>query len=435
MVIYNALCELFRELGERYGYQEVRSPLVCSSSLWERSGHEQKFGARMFHLEVDERAAALKPMNCPAHAELYAFRRRSYRDLPIRFSELGQVHRLEQFGELNGLLRARSFVIDDAHVFCAPDQVPDELRACLKLARELYELFDLPLRAELSLRPQDPLGPDELWDLAEASLRASLREAGLPFEERPGEGAFYGPKVDLHVSDSLGRSWQMGSVQLDYQLPERFDLRYVAADGRDHAPDGAPYRPVMVHRAMFGSLERLIAILLEHLDGWLPLWLAPEAVRVLPLGEQDHDAACRLAEQFRRAGIRAVVVADGPLSGRIREAFSARVPALAIIGPRERERHQVALRRAGHREHAVIRRRRGGEPAGRPGPEAAKAMSRLAHARPGPCCEHRRRALVRTQSIRPPPRTRATMTEMLVPVSSIPGARSVRRRLSTRQPS
>ncbi len=313
-----------------------------------------KFHAKMFQLEVDGRPAALRPMNCPGHAELYALRPRSYRELPLRLAESGHVHRLEQSGELNGLLRARSFIVDDAHPFCAPGQVAAELRSCLELARELHNLFGLPLRAELSLRPADRLGSDDVWDRAEAGLRDGLRVAGISFEERPGEGAFYGPKVDLHVADSLGRSWQMGSVQLDYQLPERFDLRYVDAGGRDRDGEGAPNPPAIIHRAMFGSMERFIAVLLEHGDGWLPLWLSPEAVRVLPVGQADEPYARAFAEQLRQAAVRGAVAPSGPLAARIRDAAAARVPVVAVVGPRERAGVSVALRRAGARDHDVV---------------------------------------------------------------------------------
>lgn len=343
--VYRALEEYCRELGERYSYEEVRSPLVCDSRLWERSGHAEKFADKMFALSVDGHPAALKPMNCPGHADLYALRPRSYRELPLRLWELGHVHRLEQSGELNGLLRARSFVIDDAHLFCAPEQVPGELAACLHIAQEVYALVGLGLRAELSLRPAQRLGDDALWDAAERGLRDALDEAGLAYVDQPGEGAFYGPKVDLHINDALGRAWQMGSVQLDFQLPIRFDLRYVGPDGRDESRAGEPYRPVMVHRAMFGSLERFIAILIEHFDGRFPLWLAPEAVRVLPVGADQHAYAHHVAARLRAAGVPAGVDPHGPLGGRIRAAQSLRVPVVAVTGAREADAGAAALRR------------------------------------------------------------------------------------------
>jgi threonyl-tRNA synthetase len=214
--VYRALEALVRDLHDRYGYEEVRSPLVCASELWRRSGHADKFADKMFGLDLDGVDAALKPMNCPGHAELFAHRPRSYRELPLRMAELGHVHRAEQSGEVNGLLRARSFVIDDAHLFCRPAQEREELEGCLRMAREVYDLFGLVPHAELSLRPARRLGDDARWDSAERALEDALRAAGLPFDERPGEGAFYGPKIDLHVSDRLGRAWQLGSVQLDH---------------------------------------------------------------------------------------------------------------------------------------------------------------------------------------------------------------------------
>ncbi len=347
VIVYDALAAYGRELNARYGYQEVRSPLVCDSRLWERSGHQDKFADRMFQLSVDGRPAALKPMNCPGHCDLFALRPRSYRELPLRIAELGHVHRLEQPGELNGLLRARSFVIDDGHIFCAPEEVQGELIACLGMAREVYERFGLALVAELSLRPQQRLGDDQLWDRAEADLREALREAALSFEERPGEGAFYGPKVDLHISDALGRSWQMGSVQLDFQLPLRFDLRYVGPDGNSQDSGGNPYRPALVHRALFGSYERFIGILIEHFDGRFPLWLAPEAVRVLPVGTDQFAYAQEVAGRLADARVRSAVVDAGPLDGRIREAHRLRIPLVAIVGAREMAAKEITLRRQG----------------------------------------------------------------------------------------
>jgi threonyl-tRNA synthetase len=347
VVVYDALAAYGRELNARYGYQEVRSPLVCDIQLWERSGHQEKFAERMFQLGVDGRPAALKPMNCPGHCDLFALRPRSYRELPLRIAELGHVHRLEQPGELNGLLRARSFVIDDGHVFCAPAQVAGELIECLRMAQEVYELFGLALVVELSLRPEQRLGDDRLWDRAEADLRDAVREAGLSFEERPGEGAFYGPKVDLHISDALGRSWQMGSVQLDFQLPLRFDLRYVDAGGSSHDPEGNPHRPVLVHRALFGSYERFMGVLIEHYDGRFPLWLAPEAVRLLPVGGGQAEYAQEAAGRLADAGVRCAIDGAGPLDGRIREAHRLRIPLVAIVGASEMAAEEIALRRPG----------------------------------------------------------------------------------------
>jgi threonyl-tRNA synthetase len=340
LIVYRELERLVRELGEARGYEEVRCPSLCDWSVWQRSGHAEKFSDKMFSVEVDGRRAGLRPMNCPGHAELFAHRPRSWREMPVRFSELGFVHRHEQSGEVNGLLRGRGFCIDDGHLFCREQQVPAELVGCLEMALEVYDLFALEPRVELSLRPQVRLGDDALWDSAEQVLRDALQAVGLPFDERPGEGAFYGPKIDLHVCDSLGRAWQLGSVQLDHQLarPERFDLSYVAEDGRSR-------RPVIVHRAVLGSFERFIGLLIEHLDGRLPLWLAPEAVRVLPVGRAHVEAAHRFASALRQEQVRCEIDADGPLGGRVRRAAEMRIPELAVIGDREAANGSVALRR------------------------------------------------------------------------------------------
>jgi threonyl-tRNA synthetase len=343
LIVYRELERLVRELGEARGYQEVRCPSLWDWSVWERSGHARKFSDKMFSVEVDGRRAGLRPMNCPGHAELFAHRPRSWWEMPLRFSELGFVHRNEQSGEVNGLLRGRGFCIDDGHLFCREQQVPGELVGCLQMALEVYDLVALQPRAELSLRPEIRLGDDALWDRAERALRDALEAVGLPFDERPGEGAFYGPKIDLHVFDSLGRAWQLGSVQLDYQLagPDRFDLSYVAENG-------APERPVVVHRALLGSFERFIGLLIEHLEGKLPLWLAPEAVRVLPVGHAHVEAANRFADALRQEQVRCEIDADGPLSGRVRRTADMRIPVLAVIGDREAADNSVALRRGRH---------------------------------------------------------------------------------------
>ncbi|MEN3285406.1 MAG: threonyl-tRNA synthetase [Solirubrobacteraceae bacterium] len=343
LIVYRELERLVRELGEARGYEEVRCPSLWDWSVWERSGHAQKFSDKMFSVEVDGHRAGLRPMNCPGHAELFAQRPRSWREMPVRFSELGFVHRNEQSGEVNGLLRGRGFCIDDGHLFCREQQVPGELLGCLEMALEVYDLFSLQPRAELSLRPQVRLGDDAMWDRAERALRDALDAVGLPFDERPGEGAFYGPKIDLHVFDSLGRAWQLGSVQLDYQLagPDRFDLSYVAEDG-------GPARPVIVHRALLGSFERFIGVLIEHLNGRLPLWLAPEAVRVLPVGQAHVEAANRFAGSLRQKEVRCAIDADGPLGGRVRRAAEMQIPVLAVIGDREAADGSVALRRGSY---------------------------------------------------------------------------------------
>jgi threonyl-tRNA synthetase len=359
MAVWNALSALWRECNEEMDYEEVRSPLLYDAELWKRSGHWDKYRDLMFHFEIDEEEMGLKPMNCPGHCLIYSHRPRSYRELPLRLSEQGHVHRYEMSGNVNGLLRARSFVIDDAHLFCRDSQVEAEVRACLVLARRIYALFGFALKAELSLRPADRIGDSLLWDRAEGDLRRALEAEEVAYEERPGEGAFYGPKVDIHLEDALGRDWQLGSVQLDYQLPIRFDLRYIAEDGQDHElVDGEerPYRPVMVHRAMFGSMERFIAVLLEHFDGQLPLWCAPNPVVVIPRGDEDVAYAADLLAELKRAGVRGSLNGPGESLGkRVRSAEVARVPVMLVIGPREREAGEVNVRRRGGAQESLSR--------------------------------------------------------------------------------
>jgi threonyl-tRNA synthetase len=324
-----------RLVGE-HGYQEVRSPLLWREELWQRSGHAEKFDG----LYGADGGLALKPVACPAHCAYYLRRPRTLAELPLRLAELGCCHRNEQSGELQGLLRLRGFVQDDAHIFAAPDQVASEIAGCLRLAEAVYGHFGLEADYELSLRPAVRHGSDGLWDRAEDDLRRAIDNAGLAAVERPGEGAFYGPKIDLHVRDSLGRRWQLGTIQVDYVLPERFDLRYRGVAQADEA------RPVMIHRALLGSLERFLAVLLEDCDGLLPLWLAPLQARVLPIGAAQRPAADALHRRLNVAGIRSAIVLDGPLGGRIRQAERDRVPYQLIVGRREAADGRVVLRQS-----------------------------------------------------------------------------------------
>src|ERR1022692_1947232 len=264
--MYNALVSLSREMGSERGYSEVKTPLIYDAELWKVSGHWGKYKENMFTVQVEEREMGVKPMNCPGHAHLFASRRHSYRDLPVRYSEPGLLHRNEASGVLHGLLRVRHFAQDDAHIFCTEEQVHEEVEGCLEMAFATYGRFDLDVRLELSTRPEERIGDDEMWDRAEGKLTSALDAQGLTYELNPGDGAFYGPKIDMHMTDSLGRSWQLGTVQLDYSMPERFGLSYTGADNQEH-------RPVMIHRALFGSYERFIGIMLEHYGGALPLWL------------------------------------------------------------------------------------------------------------------------------------------------------------------
>ncbi|MGH2904197.1 MAG: threonine--tRNA ligase, partial [Solirubrobacteraceae bacterium] len=295
--IWNQLVAVSREMGLERGYTEVKTPLIYDAELWKTSGHWGKYRKNMFTVKVEEREMGVKPMNCPGHAHLYASQRHSYRDLPVRYSEPGLLHRNEPSGVLHGLLRVRHFAQDDAHIFCTEEQVQEEVRGCLEMAFATYALFDFEVRLELSTRPEQRIGSDQMWDKAEEKLTNALDALGLPYELNPGDGAFYGPKIDMHMTDSLGRSWQLGTVQLDYSMPERFDLKYTGADNQEH-------RPVMIHRAAFGSYERFIGIMLEHYGGELPLWLAPVQAIVLPISDPFNDYGAAVRDSLRRAGLR-----------------------------------------------------------------------------------------------------------------------------------
>ncbi len=351
VAVWNALMAAWRDLNASRGYAEVRTPLVYDASLWRTSGHWEKFRDEMFLCPSAGHERGLRPMNCPGHIELFRLRPRSHRELPLRLAEAGLVHRDERSGAVNGLLRTRAFVIDDAHIFCAPDQAAGEIAACLELARAVYRLFALEPRLELSTRPERRLGSDASWDAGEHALAAALEAAGLPFAVRPGEGAFYGPKIDLHVADSLGRSWQLGTIQVDQVMPERFGIEYAGADGR-------AARPVIVHRAVLGSLERFLAVLLEHLDGRLPGWLAPVQAVVLPVADRHAAVAADAVAALARAGVRAELDGrGGPLAGRIRAVRPLRAPHLVVVGDAERDAGELAVRdRDGGRWSAPVAR-------------------------------------------------------------------------------
>src|SRR5215203_4584274 len=284
MVVLNALTDLWRRENAARGYREVKTPILYDVELFRTSGHWHVYRDNMYFTEVEGRTMGLKPMNCPAHIQLYKDARHSYRDLPIRYSEAGLVHRHEPSGTLHGLLRVRHITQDDAHIFCTEDQIADEVIRCLEFGFAIYDRFGFEPRIELSTRPDKRIGSEAMWDRAEAALDGALRKRGLDFELNPGDGAFYGPKIDLHMDDSIGRSWQLGTVQLDYVMPERFDLHYTGADDADH-------RPVMIHRALLGAFERFIGILIEHYAGEFPLWLAPQQVAVLPIADRHFDYA------------------------------------------------------------------------------------------------------------------------------------------------
>ncbi len=341
--VFNALVALSRAMGGPRGYSEVKTPLIYDAELWKTSGHWGKYKENMFTVSVEEHEMALKPMNCPGHAHLFASRRHSYRELPVRYSEPGLLHRNEASGVLHGLLRVRHFAQDDGHIFCTEEQVEEEVRGCMEMAFATYRLFDFEVRLELSTRPEQRVGTDEMWDRAEQKLTRTLDSLGLEYELNPGDGAFYGPKIDMHMTDSLGRSWQLGTVQLDYSMPERFQLSYTGADNQEH-------RPVMIHRAMFGSYERFIGILIEHYGGELPLWLAPVQAIVLPVSDRYNDYAAKVAEQLRArspgGGELRVELDDRSesIGRKIREAELRKIPNMAIVGEREEREGTLSLR-------------------------------------------------------------------------------------------
>jgi threonyl-tRNA synthetase len=339
----NQLQNLWRQENADRGYREVQTPILYDVSLWKQSGHWDVYRDNMYFTDdLEGRPMGLKPMNCPAHVQLFKDARHSYRDLPIRYSEAGLVHRHEPSGTLHGLLRVRHITQDDAHIFCTEEQVPEEIGRCLDFGFAIYDTFGFVPRLELSTRPEKRVGTDDMWDRAEAGLERALLDKGLDYELNPGDGAFYGPKIDLHMTDSIGRPWQLGTVQLDYYMPERFELTYTGADNAEH-------RPVMIHRALMGSFERFMGILIEHYAGEFPLWLAPVQAAVLPLADRHAGYAREVQAALGAAGLRADVDDRTESVGRkIREAELRKVPYMLVVGDREAEQRAVALRR--HRE-------------------------------------------------------------------------------------
>jgi threonyl-tRNA synthetase len=341
MALWNELTTLWREENAARDYREVKTPILLDVELWKKSGHWDQYRDNMYFTEVEERAMGLKPMNCPAHVQIYKSERRSYRDLPIRYSEAGLVHRHEPSGTLHGLLRVRHITQDDAHIFCTEEQIPQEVQRCLDFGFAIYDRFGFEPRLELSTRPAKRVGTEEMWDRAEAWLERALVDKGLEFEINPGDGAFYGPKIDLHMTDSIGRSWQLGTVQLDYYMPERFELAYTGADNAEH-------QPVMIHRALMGSFERFIGILIEHYAGEFPLWLAPVQAIALPIADRHSDAAAAVVSAMRAAGLRAELDDRTESVGRkIRDAELRKIPYMLVVGDREAEEGIVAVRRHG----------------------------------------------------------------------------------------
>jgi threonyl-tRNA synthetase len=341
MVIWNALEDLRRRENAKRGYLEVKTPLLYDTELWVTSGHWENYRENMFLIPKDEKTYGLKPMNCPGHMLLFGSQLRSYRELPIRFAEASTLHRDEPGGTLHGLLRVRHITQDDAHIFCSREQIEDEIFGCLDFATYLYDLFGMEARFELSTRPEHKLGSDEEWDFTEAALKTALERRGLEYDLNEGDGAFYGPKIDLHMTDVLGRSWQMGTIQLDSQMPQRFGLSFVGADNAEHTP-------YVVHRALLGSLERFMGILIEHYGGAFPLWLAPVQVRVVPVGEQHRAAARALATRLEAEGFRADADdRDETVGKRIRDAELEKVPYTVVYGDRESDEALAVRERGG----------------------------------------------------------------------------------------
>ena len=338
MVLKNQLLDYWREIHRKAGYVEISTPIMLSRHLWETSGHWDHYKENMYTTVIDEEDFAIKPMNCPGGILVYESEPRSYRDLPLRMGELGIVHRHEKSGQMHGLMRVRCFTQDDAHIFMMPEQIRDEIKGVANLINSVYSLFGFKYHVELSTRPEDSMGSDEDWEMATNALRGALDDLGLPYIVNEGDGAFYGPKIDFHLEDSLGRTWQCGTIQLDFQLPLRFNLEYTGADGEKH-------RPIMIHRVVFGSIERFIGILIEHFAGAFPTWLAPVQVKVLPISEKHMDYGEKVLKKLQDAGIRAELDTRAEKIGyKIREAQMKKIPYMLVVGAKEEEEEKVAVR-------------------------------------------------------------------------------------------
>ena len=338
MILKNTLIDYWRKLHEREGYQEISTPILLNKKLWETSGHWDHYRENMYTTEIDEEEFAVKPMNCPGGMLVYKSQPRSYRDLPLRIGELGLVHRHEKSGQLHGLMRVRCFTQDDAHIFMTQEQITDEIKGVMRLINEVYSKFGFIYHVELSTRPENSIGSDEDWELATQGLRKALEEIGMEYVVNEGDGAFYGPKIDFHLEDSLGRTWQCGTIQLDFQLPMRFEAGYMGADGEKH-------RPIMIHRVVYGSIERFIGILIEHYAGKFPLWLAPVQVKVLPISEKFFGYAGDILQSIKAAGLRCEMDnRDEKIGYKIRSAQMEKVPYMLIVGQKEEESQTVSVR-------------------------------------------------------------------------------------------
>lgn len=348
MIIRNELEQFARGLQFHRDYDEVRTPLMMNKRLWEMSGHWDHYKDNMYFTQVDETEYALKPMNCPGHMLVYKNSLHSYRELPIRISEFGQVHRHEFSGALNGMMRVRTFCQDDAHIFVRPDQIQEEIKQVIDFISQVYQVFGFEYTIELSTRPEDSMGSEQLWEQAESSLQQVLDQLGLPYRINEGDGAFYGPKIDFHILDSLKRSWQCGTIQLDFQFPEKFDLSYIGEDNQKH-------RPVVIHRAVFGSIERFIGILTEHYAGAFPMWLAPVQVMIIPVSDHYIDYSLKVKKRLENAGIRVNVdLRNEKLGYKIREAGLLKTPYTLVLGEKEMNSDHVSVRKRGEGELGEI---------------------------------------------------------------------------------
>ncbi len=329
MVLKNSLIDYWKEIHTREGYQEISTPMILSQDLWIRSGHWEHYKNNMYTTMIDDQMFCVKPMNCPGSILVYKTKPRSYRDLPLKLGELGLVHRHEKSGTLHGLFRVRCFIQDDSHIYMTPDQVEQEIEGVVRLINEVYSKFGFKYHVELSTRPENSMGSDEDWEMAISALENALRTIGLEYMVNEGDGAFYGPKIDFHLEDYLGRTWQCGTIQLDFQLPQRFEIEYTGSDGKKH-------RPIMIHRVIFGSIERFIGILIEHYAGRFPVWLAPVQVRVLSVSEKSFDYASGVAARLKNAGIRIELDnSDNKIGYKIREAQLQKIPYMLVLGEKE----------------------------------------------------------------------------------------------------
>lgn len=348
MILKNTLVDYWRELHRQENYVEIQTPIILTRTLWENSGHWEHYKDNMYTTKIDGEDCAVKPMNCPGGMLVYKLEPHSYKDLPLRVAEMGLVHRHEKSGQLHGLFRVRCFTQDDAHIFMLPEQITEEIKGVVKLTDKIYKQFGFKYKVELSTRPEDSMGSAEDWELATDALRNALDEMNIDYEINEGDGAFYGPKIDFHLQDSIGRTWQCGTIQLDFQMPQRFELEYVGEDGKKH-------RPIMIHRAIFGSIERFIGILIEHYAGKFPVWLAPKQVKILPITDRTADYAMQVCEKLKANGVRVEVdMRSEKIGYKIREAKMEKIPYVLVVGDKEAEDGTVNVNKRGEEEKSTV---------------------------------------------------------------------------------